>query len=63
MKSIFDKINDITVKTDGTVVHNVLLKPEGNGPREFKNMETFINWRRKHLRERREYLKTKLTPQ
>ena len=62
VRSFMDKLNDITVREDGTVTHNVFKKKDESGPREFKNMETFESWKRKHLRERREFLKNKLTP-
>lgn len=62
VKSIQDKLVDASIQADGSVLHNHFKSPNGEA-RKFKNEETFNKWVSKHLRERREYLKTKLTPQ
>ena len=43
VKSIIDKINDVTVEADGTVVHNVFKAKEGE-QRRFKDAGTFKRW-------------------
>ncbi len=54
----------MTVNEDGTVSHNVFKAKDGSGePRKFKDMETFKRWVAKHSRERREEMKSRLSPQ
>jgi hypothetical protein len=56
-------MNDVTVNEDGTVSHNVFKAKDGSGePRKFKDMETFKRWVAKHSRERREEMKSRLSP-
>lgn len=62
IKSIYDKLNDITVEADGSITHNVYKKSDGSGPRSFKTKDIFLHWKAKHLRERNEELKSRLTP-
>lgn len=54
-------MRDVTVQADGTLVHNFYKMKDGS-PRTFKDEATFKKWMSKHLRERREVLKEKLTP-
>ncbi len=61
VKSIQDKIYDIKVNEDGSVEHKLLLA-SNKTPRKFKDLDTFNTWAKKHLRERKEDLKTKITP-
>ena len=62
--SIQQKINDVTVNEDGSVSHNFFKAKDGSGePRKFKDQETFKRWVAKHTRERKEELKSRLTPQ
>jgi hypothetical protein len=60
IRSFSDKLDDINELPDGKVIHNVFKK---NGTaRDFKDKETFLAWKRKLIKERKEYFKTKLTP-
>ena len=59
--SIVEKLNSVTVNADGSVSHNIFLAKDGS-PRKFKDEATHKKWVTKHLRERREDLKTKLSP-
>jgi hypothetical protein len=60
IRSFSDKLDDITELTDGKVIHNVFKKKGVS--REFKDKETFLAWKRKVIKERKEYFKTILTP-
>ena len=59
--SIVEKLNAVTVNSDGSVTHLVFKTKDGS-PRKFKDEETHKKWVAKHLRERREDLKKKLSP-
>lgn len=53
----------MTVNDDGSVSHNFFKAKDGSGqPRKFKDLETFKRWVAKHTRERKEELKSRLTP-
>ena len=61
--SIQYKLNDVTVNEDGSVTHNVFIAKDGSGNlRKFKDQETFKRWVAKHTRERKEELKSRLSP-
>jgi hypothetical protein len=60
--SIVDKMDDVTIRADGTMAHNAFKKPNSDEPRVFKNQETFLKWKAKHLRERKANLRISLTP-
>lgn len=51
---------DAKLNPDGTLTHNIYEVDENK--REFKDEETFYKWIKKHLKDRREYLKTQITP-
>ncbi len=60
--SIVEKLNLVSVDpVDGSVTHLVFKAKDGS-PRKFKDEATHKRWVTKHLRERREELKTKLSP-
>lgn len=59
--SLLDKLQDVTVNSDGTVTHN-FAQSSGDKPRTFKDEATFKKWLNKHLKERKEDLKARLTP-
>ena len=59
--SIVDKLNSVAVNADGSVTHKIFHAKDGS-PRKFKDEATHQKWVTKHLRERREDLKTKLSP-
>lgn len=61
MRSIQEKLKDVTVQADGTVVHNTIKSSDGKH-RTFKSEEIYKKWLAKHQREIRENLKQKLTP-
>lgn len=57
VKSIQDKLMDVTVQADGSVTHNLLKNPKDGQPRVFKSEAVYQKWLAKHLRERKEQLK------
>jgi hypothetical protein len=60
--SLYDKLNDATINSeDGTVSHKFFKAKDGQ-PRKFKDEVTFKKWVAKHVRQRREDLKQRLTP-
>ena len=91
IKSVIDKIDDVDVKPDGTVVHKWLrvtlkkdpkkgenkenakklkkagIKIASNGNhlgkyRTWPNIASFKRWRTIHLKDRREFLRNRLSP-
>ena len=57
-----EKLNLVSVDpVDGSVTH-LIFKAKDGSPRKFKDEATHKRWVTKHLRERREELKTKLSP-
>jgi len=73
VKSQIDYIDDIKIKDDGTIVHNVFRNytvtkgknkslQNDKGPKTWPSIETFKSWRMRHLAERREHIKDQLTP-
>lgn len=64
VRSIQEKLLDATVNEDGSVTHNFFKSKSGNGePRKFKDQDTFKRWVAKHNRDRKDELKTRLSPQ
>ncbi len=59
--SFLEKLNDVTANGDGSFTHNFFKLKDGS-PRKFKDEETHKKWVARHVRERREYLKAKLSP-
>lgn len=49
VQSFMDKLNDITTNDDGTITHNVYLKGDKT-PRTFKNLQTYQEWKRQHIK-------------
>ena len=67
VKSIFDKINDVTVLNNGEVRHNYFTTQENEQKgtqqaRRFKNMAKFEAWRAKHVKMLKESYRDRLTP-
>lgn len=63
MKSLIDKIDDISIGEDGKVTHNILrarknIKSPKDGEhlrvlgkfREWPSIDTFKSWRKRHLK-------------
>lgn len=61
MKSVIDKLTDVTPNADGSITHNTFKAKDGS-PRKFKDNDTYKRWLAKHHRERKEELKLKITP-
>ena len=66
--SHMDKIDAVEVLADGRVLHKTLKKSKQSGnsetlqPREWRDVETFKNWRAKHMHDRQIWFREKLTP-
>lgn len=61
VRSIQDKLVDVTLLEDGSLVHNTFKATDGQA-RKFKNEEVYKKWLVKHQRVIREHYKQKLTP-
>lgn len=42
--SVLQKMRDVDVAQDGSVIHKHLLTKDGLSRRKFKDMQTFENW-------------------
>lgn len=75
VRSQIDVIDDVELRSNGTVKHNVFTyykhaKIQGKekrevrkkGPKIWPSLQAFKNWRANHLSERREAFRDKLTP-
>lgn len=59
--SIIEKLNAVTVNEDGSLSHQFFKAKDGS-PRKFKDADTHKKWVTKHIRERKQDLKEKLSP-
>lgn len=59
--SYLEKLHSVTPNTDGSLTHNIFKMKDGS-PRKFKDEETHKKWVTKHVRERKEFLKARLSP-
>ena len=62
VKSQVDKLDDVYIEDDGTIVHNLFDDPKTNQPRTFKTIAHFSKWRKQRLAFKRKQFEDKLTP-